>query len=181
MLAMLTWHLCVRMLGRGSAVRPKIIWLLVLAPFFLGCASAYDRTYDQELGRLRNQERQRQEMEAANRGDAQSFVAVVYFSVGSAMIQEEGYRELLWFVDKIAPYRNDAYVDVKGYADSSGQEQFNQELSSQRARNVADFLSQQGIPYDHIDPIGFSSNFPEESNESAHGRSRNRRVEVRVR
>jgi outer membrane protein OmpA-like peptidoglycan-associated protein len=165
----------------GSAVRPKIISPLVLALCLFGCASAYDQTYDQELGQLRNQERQRQDAEAANRADAQRFVAVVYFSVGSSMIQEEGYHELLWFADKIAPYRNQAQIDVKGYADSSGHEQFNQELSNQRAKNVANFLAQQGIPYDHIFPAGFSSNFPDEPNESAQGRNRNRRVEVRVR
>jgi len=162
-------------------VRFETLSLLVLALCFLGCASAYDRTYDQELGRLRNQERQRQDMEAADRAEAQKYVAVVYFSVGSSMIQEEGYHELLWFVDKIGPYRNQAYIDVKGYADSSGQEQFNQELSNQRAMNVADFLAQQGIPGDRISPAGFSSNFPDEPNESAQGRSRNRRAEVRVR
>jgi OOP family OmpA-OmpF porin len=162
-------------------VRPKIFSPLIFALCFLGCASAYDQTYDQELGRLRSQERQRQDMEAANRAEAQKFVAVVYFSVGSSMIQEEGYHELLWFSDKIAPFRNQAQVDVKGYADSSGHEQFNQELSSERAKNVAGFLAQQGIPYDHIFPAGFSSNFPEEPNETAQGRNRNRRVEVRVR
>jgi OOP family OmpA-OmpF porin len=97
------------------------------------------------------------------------------------MIQEEGYHELLWFVDQIAPYRDQALVDVKGYADSSGHEQFNQELSNQRATNVADFLAQQGIAYDRIYPAGFSSNFPEQPNETARGRNRNRRVEVRVR
>jgi len=57
----------------------------------------------------------------------------------------------------------------------------NQELSDQRANNVANFLAQQGIPYDHIFPTGFSSSAPAESNESARGRNRNRRVEVRVR
>lgn len=165
----------------ASAVKPVIAPLLLIVLWFLGCASAYDQTYDQELGRLRNQERQRQDVEAANRAEAQSYVAVVYFSVGSSMIQEEGYHELLWFSDKIAPYRNQALVDVKGYADSSGHEQFNQELSNQRAKNVANFLAQQGIPYDHIYPAGFSSNFPEEPNESAQGRNRNRRVEVRIR
>ena len=146
----------------------------------LGCASAYDQTYDQELGRLHTQERARQEMEAAARAEAQQYVAVVYFNVGSSMIHEEGYHELLWFVDQIRPYPQ-AYIDVKGYADSTGSEQLNQPLSGQRAQNVADFLAQQGIPLDHIDPAGFSSNFPEEPNESSHGRSRNRRVEVRVR
>jgi outer membrane protein OmpA-like peptidoglycan-associated protein len=119
-------------------------------------------------------------MEAAARAEAQQYVAVVYFNVGSSMIHEEGYHELLWFVDKIRPYPQ-VYIDVKGYADSTGSEQFNQPLSEQRAQNVANFLAQQGIPLDHIDPAGFSSNFPEEPNESSHGRSRNRRVEVRVR
>jgi outer membrane protein OmpA-like peptidoglycan-associated protein len=165
----------------GSAMRREIASLLVVTLCFLGCASAYDRTYDQELGRLRNQERQRQDMEAADRAEAQRYVAVVYFSVGSSMIQEEGFHELLWFADKIGPYRHQAYIDVKGYADSSGHEQFNQELSNQRAKNVADFLAQQGIPYDRISPAGFSTNFPDEPNDTAQGRSRNRRAEVRVR
>ena len=116
-------------------MRSNAIWLLAWILCVFGCASAYERTYDQELGRLRNQERQRQDMEAAERAEAQKYVAVVYFGVGSSMIQEEGYRELLWFTDKIAPYRDQARVDVKGYADSSGHEQFNQELSNERARN----------------------------------------------
>ena len=146
----------------------------------LGCASAYDQTYNQEMGRLHNQERARQQQEEAARAEARQYVAVVYFNVGSSMIHEEGYRELLWFVDKIRPYPQ-AYIDVKGYADSTGSEQFNQELSGQRAKNVASFLAQQGIPFEQIDPAGFSSNFPEQPNESAHGRSRNRRAEVRVR
>lgn len=162
-------------------MNPKMASLFVLVLVFLGCPSAYDQTYDRELGRLRNQERQRQDAEAAHRAEAQKYVATVYFSVGSSMIQEEGYRELLWFADRIAPYRNRAQIDVKGYADSTGHEQFNQELSNERARNVANFLAQQGIPYDHIFPVGFSSNFPEEPNESAAGRNRNRRVEVRAR
>jgi len=160
-----------------SRLAPPLVFTLC----FLGCASAYDQTYDRGLGRLRNQERQRQSAEAANLAEARKYVAVVYFSVGSSMIQEEGYRELLWFTDKIAPYRNQARIDVKGYADASGSEPLNQELSDQRARNVADFLAQQGIPYDHLFPVGFSSSSPVEPNQSARGRNRNRRVEVRVR
>jgi outer membrane protein OmpA-like peptidoglycan-associated protein len=162
-------------------VQSRPAFPLVFILCLLGCASAYDQTYDRELGRLRNQERQRQAAEAANLAEARKYVAVIYFSVGSSMIQEEGYRELLWFTGQIAPYRNRVRIDVKGYADASGHESLNRELSNQRATNVADFLAQQGIPYDHIFPAGFSSSAPEESNDSARGRSRNRRVEVRIR
>ncbi len=161
-------------------MRFELITPIAVALCLMGCASAYDQTYNQEMGRLHSQERARQQQEEAARAEARKYVAVVYFNVGSSMIHEEGYRELLWFVDKIRPYPQ-AYVDVKGYADSTGSEQLNQELSGERAKNVANFLAQQGIPFDHIDPAGFSSNFPEEPNQSAHGRSRNRRAEVRIR
>lgn len=161
-------------------MRLEMITPIAVVLYLMGCASAYDQTYNQEMGRLHSQERARQQQEEAAREEARKYVAVVYFNVGSSMIHEEGYRELLWFVDKIRPYPQ-AYIDVKGYADSTGSEQLNQELSGQRAKNVASFLAQQGIPFDHIDPAGFSSNFPEEPNESAHGRNRNRRAEVRIR
>ncbi len=161
-------------------MRAGMIAPLLAALCGVGCASAYQQTYDQELGRLNAQERQRQQMEQAARADARKYVAVVYFDVGSTMIPEEGYRELLWLVDKIQPYPQ-AHVDVKGYADATGPEQFNQELSEDRAKNVASFLAQQGIAYEQIYPAGFSSNFPDEPNDSAKGRSRNRRAEVRVR
>jgi outer membrane protein OmpA-like peptidoglycan-associated protein len=144
------------------------------------CPSAYQRTYDRELAGLEAQEEQRQAAEAAAREEARKYVAVVYFDTGSSMIHEDGYRELSWFVDQIRPYP-EAQIDVKGYADASGQERSNQKLSEERAENVARFLAQQGIAPDRIAPAGFSSNFPDRENDTAQGRSRNRRVEVRVR
>ena len=78
----------------------------------VGCGSAYQATYDQEMRNLEAdqaaQQKQAQE-EAARRAAAQAsaldevrrYHAVVYFNAGSAMIYEDGYRELLWFVDKI--------------------------------------------------------------------------------
>lgn len=146
----------------------------------VSCASAYQRTYDRDLSQLEAQAREQESVEAEQRAEARRWVAVVYFDVGSSMIREEGYRELRWFADKIRPYPQ-AYVDVKGYADATGPEQVNQTLSQERAKNVASFLAQQGIPYQHLDPAGFSTSFPDEPNDTAKGRSRNRRVEVRVR
>jgi len=157
---------------------------LCAAIVMLGCQSGYQRTYDQEIGRLEAEQAQRDQAEAEARAqaqvDARKYVAVVYFDVGKSMISEEGYRELQWFVEQMQPYPT-IDVDVKGYADATGTEQGNQDLSEQRANNVAGFLIQQGIPTQQIAPAGFSSNFPDEPNETAKGRSRNRRVEVRAR
>jgi len=163
---------------RFSAIAIPIALVAVL-----GCASAYDKTYNEELGRLEAEERARQQAAEAARAEARAeasrYVAVVYFKVGSAMIHEDGYHELQWFVDKMRPYPG-LDIDVKGYADSTGSEPRNQQLSLERAKNVADFLVQQGIPLQLIAPAGYASNFPDEPNDTAKGRSRNRRVEVRV-
>lgn len=161
-------------------MRRAMAAIVVGALCSVGCPSAYQQTYDRELNKLESQERARQAAENAAHAEAQKYVAIVYFNVGSSMISEEGYRELLWFVDHIRVYPQ-AQVDVKGYADSTGPEQFNQQLSEQRAKAVADYLVQQGIPATNVATAGFSSNFPDQSNETTHGRSRNRRVEVSVR
>jgi OOP family OmpA-OmpF porin len=157
----------------------------------LGCGSAYQATNDQELRNLEADEAARQkqaQQEAAERAAADSaaaaqdvkrYHAAVYFNVGSSMVYEDGYRELLWFIDKLK-INPSAPVEIKGYADSSGFEGHNQLLSEQRADNVKRFLIQHGISEGRITTAGYSSNFPDEPNDTAKGRSRNRRVEVRV-
>lgn len=146
-----------------------------------GCVSAYDKTYQEELVRLEEQERlRRQAEEAAATEEARSYEAVIYFDLGSAQIREAGYHELRWFVEKLREAPT-ALIDVRGYADSTGGERTNQELSDQRADSVARYLISQGIAAERIEAAGFSSSFPEKSNETTYGRSRNRRVVVRVR
>lgn len=161
-------------------MRFALVAVVAASVFCVGCPSSYQRTYDQQLGALESQERARQAADAAAHAEAQKYAAVVYFDVGSSMIHEEGYRELVWFVDKIRVYPN-AQIDVKGYADSTGHEQLNQQLSEQRANAVVSYLVQQGIPRGNLAPAGFSTNFPDTPNDTKHGRSRNRRAEVRVR
>jgi OOP family OmpA-OmpF porin len=153
----------------------------------VGCASAYDRAYEQETQRLEREEQARQEEAAAERAEAEAalaearrYAAVVYFDVGSAVIKEDGYRELLWFVRQMQPYP-DAIIQVQGFADSTGPERLNQALSEQRAENVARYLSSEGIDPSRIRTQGFASEFAAKPNVTAEGRQRNRRVEVTVR
>jgi hypothetical protein len=51
----------------------------------------------------------------------------------------------------------------------------------ERAENVARYLLSKGIPESRLAPLGFSSEFSAEGNETAQGRRSNRRVEVTVR
>jgi outer membrane protein OmpA-like peptidoglycan-associated protein len=141
----------------------------------LGCGTSplYEKTYQEETQRLESEA-------AAQREEASRYAAVVYFDVGSATIKPEGYQELDWFVQKVAVDPT-AGIHVRGFADATGGDAVNQRLSYERARNVADYLVSKGIPPSRLAPLGFSSEFPAESNQTAEGRRSNRRVEVTVR
>jgi outer membrane protein OmpA-like peptidoglycan-associated protein len=153
----------------------------------IGCVSAYDETYEQETQRLEQEEQAYQaEAEAAHAeaeaalAEARRYAAVVYFDVNSAVIQEDGYRELLWFVQQMQPHP-DVIIQVQGFADSTGTESLNQALSEQRAESVVRYLGSEGIDPSRIRTQGFASEFAARPNVTAEGRQRNRRVEVTVR
>jgi len=73
-------------------------------------------------------------------------------------------------------------IEVKGFADSSGNAAMNQKLSMDRAQEVVAFLIQSGnIPVRRIvAPGAMGTASPAASNETVQGRSQNRRVEVKV-
>jgi outer membrane protein OmpA-like peptidoglycan-associated protein len=148
--------------------------------FAIGCASAYDETYAKETEMLEQQEQARQAEEAAAHAEARKYAAVVYFDVNDAVINDEGYRELDWFVQQMQLYPQ-AIIQVQGFADSTGTESLNQDLSDQRAASVARYLSAEGIDPSRIRTEGFASDFAARPNVTAEGRERNRRVEVTVR
>ena len=73
-------------------------------------------------------------------------------------------------------------IQVKGFADSSGNAAMNQKLSMERAQNVIAFLLQNcNVPVRRIiAPGAMGEAAPVASNETAQGRAENRRVEVKV-
>ncbi len=73
-------------------------------------------------------------------------------------------------------------IQVKGFADSSGNAAMNQQLSMERAQNVIAYLLQNcNVPVRHIvAPGAMGEAVPVASNETKAGRAENRRVEVKV-
>lgn len=71
--------------------------------------------------------------------------------------------------------------EVQGYADSTGTDSLNLELSQKRAENVVRYLTlTHNIPLRSIHLIGSGSAAPIAPNTTAQGRKQNRRVEVRL-
>jgi OmpA-OmpF porin, OOP family len=107
--------------------------------------------------------------------------AAVNFRVGSSVLTADGKAKL----DAIATKALNAkgYVlEVTGFADSTGNTNFNRALSQRRADAVIRYLVEQHqIPLRRIvTPYGFGESNPVADNKTRDGRAQNRRVEVKV-
>ena len=72
-------------------------------------------------------------------------------------------------------------VEVDGHTDSVGTDAYNQKLSERRAKGVYDYLTAHGIDASRLDgPKGFGESQPIDTNDTAEGRQRNRRTELKV-
>lgn len=70
-------------------------------------------------------------------------------------------------------------VEIQGHTDSQGATEMNQRLSERRAAAVLDYLVEQGVDADRLDDKGYGETDPVASNDTAQGRAKNRRVEIR--
>ena len=73
-----------------------------------------------------------------------------------------------------------AQVLVEGHADFTGGEGYNQGLSERRAGAAQHYLEGKGVPYSTIAAFGYGEFRPIASNETANGRSQNRRTEIHI-
>jgi outer membrane protein OmpA-like peptidoglycan-associated protein len=103
----------------------------------------------------------------------------VLFDTGSYVLQP-GAREKLAKVSGVLLAHPGLTLEVEGYTDSVGSDEFNQELSEQRAGSVRDFLDSQGVPASSVSAKGFGKSQPVATNDTPEGRQRNRRVEIVV-
>jgi outer membrane protein OmpA-like peptidoglycan-associated protein len=71
-------------------------------------------------------------------------------------------------------------LKVEGHTDGVGSDEYNQELSENRASTVRSFLIDQGVPASAVTAQGFGKTQPVASNDTAEGRQKNRRVELVV-
>ncbi len=71
-------------------------------------------------------------------------------------------------------------LQVEGYTDSVGSDDYNQKLSENRAGAVKDFLTSQGVSMNNITAEGYGKADPVADNGTSAGRAQNRRVQLVV-
>lgn len=71
-------------------------------------------------------------------------------------------------------------VEIEGYTDYIGPDEYNYELSLQRALTVKNYLVSQGIDADRLSTVGYGKGNPVADNTTAEGRAMNRRIVFRI-
>ncbi len=103
----------------------------------------------------------------------------VTFDVASYTLKPEFRATLNQVAQSMNEYPN-SLIDVYGHTDSTGSDAYNQTLSENRARTVANYLISQGVSAARVRSQGFGETMPVASNDTAEGRTRNRRVEIKI-
>ncbi len=102
------------------------------------------------------------------------------FPVGSSEIRPSNFS-LLTSVQRAIRELPDSRVGIEGHTDSQGNDQVNQALSQRRADAVRDYLiANMNITEGRISAVGFGESRPIANNETADGRAKNRRIDVRL-
>jgi OOP family OmpA-OmpF porin len=103
----------------------------------------------------------------------------IYFESSSVIIKSKSYA-LLNDIVEILGQCPEASIEVAGHTDSSGQEHKNISLSKRRAESVVEYINKKGISRSALKATGYGSSIPVASNETAEGRSLNRRIEFTI-
>lgn len=106
--------------------------------------------------------------------------ATVRFAVGDSVLSENK-QEVAALARQALTYLG-FVIEVRGYADSTGRLEDNQQLSKERAQAVVAYLLQDcHVPVKNIAaPGAMGETNPPGSNETEYGRAENRRVDLRL-
>jgi len=103
----------------------------------------------------------------------------VLFDTGRAELKPGAERS----IEQIAAFLNEhpeRRIQVEGFTDSQGTDDYNLELSQKRADSVAMAIIQRGIDAQRVRALGYGEAYPKASNSNAGSRQVNRRVEIIV-
>lgn len=103
----------------------------------------------------------------------------VLFDTGQSQLKAGATRP----IEQIAEFLQEnpeRSVQVEGFTDSRGSDEYNQQLSQRRADAVAQAIIRRGIDAQRVRALGYGEEYPKASNDSPGSRQLNRRVEIVV-
>jgi len=102
------------------------------------------------------------------------------FPVNKYELSDEAKQALNAFAERLKSENRNVYLEIQGHTDSTGSQDYNMKLGSERAEAVRRYLNTQGVALNRMSTISYGASEPVESNKTKEGRSKNRRVVVIV-
>ena len=103
----------------------------------------------------------------------------VFYETDSWKLKKESLSELDNLVSLLSENKN-LVMEIGGYTDSTGSDEYNNVLSEKRALTVVNYLIKQGISSDRLKSKGYGNTSPLGDNVTIEGRKLNRRTEAKI-
>ena len=101
----------------------------------------------------------------------------ILFDTDSFTLKSESKETIDNIIEAIKKTYPDREIIVRGHTDNTGSEEYNKNLSERRAKTVADYILP-NLNHDKLSYSGFGDKEPIAPNDTAEGRSKNRRVDI---
>jgi outer membrane protein OmpA-like peptidoglycan-associated protein len=103
----------------------------------------------------------------------------VFYEIDSWELKKESVAELNNLVN-LLNVNKDVVVEIGGYTDATGTDEYNIALSEKRALSVVNYLVGKGVAFERLKYKGYGNADPIGDNVTAEGRKLNRRTEAKI-
>jgi len=108
-----------------------------------------------------------------------TFDSGILFATNSSTVSDASKTALRKFASNLQQ-NPDTDLKIVGHTDNTGKVDYNQTLSEKRAKSVYDYLMSEGVSSKRMEYEGKGIHEPVADNNTAEGRSKNRRVEILI-
>lgn len=119
------------------------------------------------------------EVERVGEGIKITFHRGIEFAVNSSELTTSSKTNLKELAEVLNKY-DDTNILIEGHTDNTGKLDYNQTLSEKRAASVSGYLKTLNVSGTRITNVGYGPQQPLDTNDTAAGRQKNRRVEVAI-
>jgi len=103
----------------------------------------------------------------------------IFFETAKYDLKKESQAELRKLIEFLGE-NPDMSIEIGGHTDNVGNQNYNQQLSENRAKTVYSYLKENGIAEERLSFKGYNFSVPIASNNTEEGRAENRRTEFKI-
>lgn len=144
-----------------------------------GAAGAVIGRYMDKQAEELQKEMENATVERVGEGIKVTMNSAILFDINSFALKAEAKENLASMANVLNKYP-DTQLLIEGHTDNTGAAEYNQKLSEQRARSVAEYLKSHQVASSRLSESGHGFNIPVADNSTEAGRRLNRRVEIAI-